>query len=245
VASVSTGDVQGWLDRLKDGETTKALSGTSKRNYERLVSLLFEFCLRRGYVRVNPCERLDAIDAENGEIEIYSPTELASMISAASPEFLPGLVLQAFCGVRSQEVLRLDWHDVDLARKILVVAKDKAKTRSRRIVPIPTSAMEWLAPYAQRKGKIWTGIERDFYEAAAATCETARVPKKQNGLRHSFISYRLSAIQSADAVALEAGNSASVVFKNYRELTTAGQAAAWFAVSPKRPENVEAMGRTA
>jgi hypothetical protein len=34
-------------------------------------------------------------------------------------------------------------------------------------------------------------------------------------------------------VALEAGNSPSIIFKHYRELTTEGQAEKWFSIMPK------------
>jgi hypothetical protein len=64
---------------------------------------------------------------------------------------------------------------------------------------------------------------------------------KDNGLRHSFISYRLADIQNAAQVALEAGNSPNVVFKHYRELVKPSAAKAWFAVSPEQAENVVAM----
>lgn len=52
-------------------------------------------------------------------------------------------------------------------------------------------------------------------------------------LRHSFISYRIAIVQSADQVALEAGNSATVIFKHYRELTTPKVAEKWFGILPK------------
>ncbi len=52
-------------------------------------------------------------------------------------------------------------------------------------------------------------------------------------LRDSFISYRIAIVQSADQVALEAGNSASIIFKHYRELTTPEVAEKWFAILPK------------
>ncbi len=52
-------------------------------------------------------------------------------------------------------------------------------------------------------------------------------------LRDSFISYRIATVKSADQVALEAGNSPSVIFKNYRELATDDEAAAWFNILPK------------
>lgn len=41
---------------------------------------------------------------------------------------------------------------------------------------------------------------------------------KKNALRHSFISYRVAAIQSVAQVALEAGNSPQMIFRHYREL---------------------------
>jgi hypothetical protein len=52
-------------------------------------------------------------------------------------------------------------------------------------------------------------------------------------LRHSFISYRIADVKSADQVALEAGNSPSIIFKHYRELTTEQQADEWFGILPK------------
>jgi len=45
-------------------------------------------------------------------------------------------------------------------------------------------------------------------------------PSTRNVLRHSFISYRIATVKSADQVALEAGNSLSIIFKHCRELTT-------------------------
>ena len=54
-----------------------------------------------------------------------------------------------------------------------------------------------------------------------------------NVLRHSFISYRIAIVQSADKVALEAGNSPSIIFKHYRELTTPEVAEKWFSILPK------------
>jgi hypothetical protein len=52
-------------------------------------------------------------------------------------------------------------------------------------------------------------------------------------MRHSFITYRLAAVKSADHVALEAGNSPSIIFKHYRELATEEQAAEWLGLLPK------------
>ena len=44
---------------------------------------------------------------------------------------------------------------------------------------------------------------------------------------------KIAIVQSADQVALEAGNSPSIIFKHYRELTTEEQAVKWFGIMPK------------
>ena len=51
-----------------------------------------------------------------------------------------------------------------------------------------------------------------------------------NGLRHSFISYRLANIKNMGQVALEAGNPAGMIFKHYRQVVTEAQAREWFAI---------------
>ncbi len=56
---------------------------------------------------------------------------------------------------------------------------------------------------------------------------------KPNALRHSYASYRLADIKDAARVALEMGNSPAMFFRNYRELVTEQQAAAWFGVLPE------------
>ena len=55
---------------------------------------------------------------------------------------------------------------------------------------------------------------------------------QENGLRHSFISYRLAVLHGTARVAVEAGNSPEVIFAHYRELVTPETAEEWFKVKP-------------
>lgn len=55
----------------------------------------------------------------------------------------------------------------------------------------------------------------------------------RNVLINSFISYRIAVVKVPTRVALEAGNSPCIIFKNYRELATDDEAAAWFNILPK------------
>jgi hypothetical protein len=66
--------------------------------------------------------------------------------------------------------------------------------------------------------------------AVARLCEGFKW--EANGLRHSYISYRLAILHDTARVALEAGNSPEVIFAHYRELVTPEEAEAWFNVRP-------------
>jgi integrase len=233
VSTVTTADVQRWLDGLKVAPQTA-------KNFRTVLYTLFQFAEARGYVfkGMNPTAGVERISVEGGRIEIYTPKEMAALLCSASKEFLPVLVLGAFAGLRAAETERLEWSDLDLAGGFIHVAGEKAKTRSRRLVPALPNLAAWLAPYARKSGPVWQGSQMDMREARAGAVDKAEVSWKNNGLRHSFISYRLAETQNAAQVALEAGNSPAVVFRHYRELVKPTAAKAWFAIAPERPANV-------
>ena len=236
ISSITTADAQRWLDGLKVAPQTA-------KNFRTVLYTLFAFAESRGYVFKggNPIEDTESISANGGTIQIFTPDEIAALLKAATPAFVPILALGAFAGLRAAETERIEWRDVDLTGSFIHVAADKAKTKSRRLVPILPNLAAWLAPYATRNGRVWKATTNDLQDARAATVQASGVPWKSNGLRHSFISYRLADIQNAAQVALEAGNSPAMVFKHYRELVKPSEAKAWFAIGPDVPTNVVAV----
>ncbi len=240
--NVTTAEVQAWLDSQK-------FASQSYANYRRVAHLLFEFALARGYASDNPVVGVERVKIRNGEIEIFTPTEIARLLAVATPEFLPCLALGAFAGLRSAEIERLAWSDLHLAERFIVVGASKAKTAGRRIVPITDNLAAWLAPYALRQGDVWTGGHDQFYEAqqeTAAATKTDDKPAlkwKANALRHSYASYRFSLTNDAGRVAGECGNSAAVIHRHYRELVKLADAERWFAVKPDAETNVVTFAR--
>ena len=230
---VTTADVQRFLDGL-------GLGTQSVKNFRTVIGTLFEFAEARGYIAkgCNPVTSTETVKVKSGDIEIFTLDEITKLLKAASEDFLPLVAIGAFAGLRSAEAERIEWNDIDLAGGFIHVAKSKAKTKARRLVPILPNLAQWLAPYSQRTGKIWKTTDNDLQDARATCIQTSGVAWKNNALRHSFASYRLAATQNAAQVALEMGNSADVVFKHYRELVKPETAKAWFAVSPEQPANV-------
>jgi len=229
--NVTTAEVQTWFDSLRVEPQTLA-------NFRRVVHLLFEFAVARGYAADNPVAGTERVEVRGGEVAIYKPAELVALLQAASVDFLPCLAIGAFAGLRSAEIERLDWAAVDLAGRCIVVGASRSKTASRRVVPICDALAAWLAPYAGWTGPIWKGTHDGFYEAQQATAMAADLKWKANALRHSYASYRFAEIGDAGRVAGELGSGATVVHKHYRELVKPSDATNWFSIRPTTPCNV-------
>ena len=244
VDSITGPDLQGYLDKLDAAPRTV-------KNVRNNVNALFKFAESKGYIGrgENPVAETLTIKAGNDgeQITIYSPEEITRLLNAAPDWFKPILAIQAFAGVRSAEVRRLDWQDVKLDRGHIELEAKKTKTKARRLVPITPNLAKWLEPHAKSKGKIFAQTSRAYFhevqaDVAAKTAVEADKGKgtaaqnpvawKKNALRHSFISYRVADIQDVPKVALEAGNSPAMIFANYRELVTPQDAKAWFAIVP-------------
>ncbi len=231
-------------------------AGRSQNNQRRLIAGLFRFAIRRGYLPKDHSE-MDAVGKAAdgaGEIEIFTPIELRQLFAACAAtviergkertrtELIPALAIAAFAGVRSAEIKRLDWSEVHLfgPEKFIELKASKAKTASRRIVPIVDNLATWLLPYAQQSGAVvpCERLDKQLFERIGPQ---AGVEWKRNALRHSFISYRLAVVKDVGQVALEAGNSASMIFKHYRQLVTETAAREWFAIIPAQKPGLVPM----
>jgi integrase len=230
VDMVTTRDLQTWFDGMDAAPRTI-------RNFRNTASTLFKFAEARGYIAKgeNPVTGTEKIKSKNGSpIEIYSPKEIRKLLDAAPDSFKPIIAIQAFAGLRSAEVMRLEWQAVKHDRQHIEITADNAKTASRRIVPILPNLAEWLRPHANKTGLLFQPSNLTaFNKKQNETSVAAKVKWKANALRHSFISYRCADIQNVAQVALEAGNSPAMIFSHYRELVTADDAKKWFLIQPK------------
>jgi integrase len=128
------------------------------------------------------------------------------------------------------ELNRLDWSAVDLERGHIELRASQAKTASRRIIPITANLRAWIEPLPRTGKVVRTAL---LHREVTALARALKLEWPRNVLRHSFISYRIAKVKSADQVALEAGNSAAIIFKHYRELATEADADEWFGILPK------------
>jgi integrase len=237
ISALVPDDLARFFDRL-------SLSPRSYNNFLRTLRTFFGFAQRHGWLskEADLLARVEKRGEKPAPVEIFTPAELTALLGSASAEVAPCLALAAFGGLRSAEILRLDWSDIERHAGFIEVAAHKAKTATRRIVPISGNLARWLAIAPRNGACVWPHSKDRFFKAMVRAANSAKIKWKQNALRHSFISYRLAEIQDVNRLALEAGNSPQMIFRHYRELATPEQAATWFAIVPQAASNVVPIG---
>jgi integrase len=235
IGQVDADEIRMFLDGLTKANGEK-VSARSYNNFRFALVTLFEFAKKRKYLPAdwNEFGSVDVMKDNGGAIEIFMPEELTQLLNHAPAELVPFLTLGGFAGLRSAEIERLDWKDIRFETGFVVVEAGKAKTASRRQIEMSANLRAWLKPYTKKTGKVLLHNDDQLYKALRELSVTAKVPWKNNALRHSYISYRVAESGDANRTALEAGNSPAMIFSNYRELVTPQEAKKWFSILPSK-----------
>ena len=149
IADVTGPDVDDWLRQ-------SGLSPRTRNNLRSTVQTLFSFAKARRYLPKDHDELADVPVAKNrgGEIEVFAPSELQEILAFAGEQLVSFLVLGAFAGIRHAEIQRLEWRDIRFDDGIVEIHAAKAKTASRRTVPILDNLRQWLLPAKRESGLV-------------------------------------------------------------------------------------------
>ena len=239
VRDIRADDIDQWLLGMNKAK------GRTRNNYRMALLTVFSYARDKKHLprgEKTEAEFATRFQDKGGEIGIYTPEQLMILLSNIESRFVPFVALGAFAGLRTIEILRLNWENIWFDKGVIEVGKDKAKTATRRLAPIVPALEAWLKPRIQKNGPILPGIPNEFrfqrlFKAASEKVFDSEgnrlVHLVHNGLRHSFCSYRLAITKSAAQVSLEAGNSPKMLFQNYRELVTEEAAKEYFGILPE------------
>lgn len=217
LSSVTQQQVEQWLDAI-------GAKGRHRRNHVVSIVSLIRWAERRGHLAPGQVS-LAGVERESSDVDVqtFTPEDLRKLLDHCPPELIPFVALGAFAGLRHAEIARLTWEDIR-ADHIDIRARN-AKTRQRRLVPILPALSSWIDPLRDT-GNVCQ--YRDMHRTTRKAAAAAGVAWVHNGLRHSFGTYRMAIVQSEQQVALEMGNSPSMIFRHYRANATREQAEAWF-----------------
>jgi integrase len=223
-------DIDGWFVERKEPPSSRA------SNFFR-ISGLFAFAKRRGYIRDNPCDSVERVTVEAKPPAILTIRQVMKSLVWAkrnAPRFLPYLVLALFAGIRPEEIDRLTWKSVNLKRGLVTIEAEGSKIRRRRIVHLEPCAVAWLE------------LGGDLPLPKMSRRRSVRRLRNKLGfkqwpsdvLRHTAASMALAIKKDAAAVALELGNSPSILLKHYREIVDIETAKKFFNIYPKRKAKI-------
>jgi len=236
IGSVQAEEVRAWITAQKVGQRTR-------NNLRNSLATLFSFARDEGYLpeeQRTAVERVKAEKIKHKSIEVYSPADLVKIMTAAPEKLVPVIAIAAFAGIRSAELLRLDWKEVQLANRTIILRPEVTKTSTRRVIPIVPALVDWLRPHVKNQGNVappyqnLDNLTRGMVEVVVA----AGLKPLRNGFRHSFGTYMLAATQSAAQTSLEMGNSARKLMEHYNAGATTAEGRRWFNVKPAKSEKV-------
>lgn len=234
-------------EAIEEVANRKKWKPLNKRNYFRDWSMLFNFALRREYIAKNPLSKVDRPRVKTEIPEIYTVAESRSLLVSARdhyPELLGFIAIGLFAGVRVEELKRMTWEMVHLEEEIISlpgwVAKGGAKGGMPRDIEVSANLTEWLMLCKPRTGPLSpTSALRSKLDGLYEKADS----RKRNALRHSFASYFLVKTKSPERTQLNLGQQTpSVLFKHYRQVVKAADAAAYWDIRPGNVEGVAGIG---
>jgi integrase len=149
IGTVMGPEIDKWLRGL-------GVSPRTRNNLRNSVQTLFAFAKSQKYLPKDHDEIDGVTRAKDGagEIEIFTPKEMAEILAHADERVVPFLTLGAFAGIRHAEIQRLDWNDIHFDASIIEIRAAKAKTASRRTLPILDNLRAWLLRHHQESGPV-------------------------------------------------------------------------------------------
>lgn len=148
--AIAERDITGWLD--KHGGAAQ-----NRNNHRAVIRALFNFGIKRGAIASNPADKIETVKRDEVIPGIWPVEKVESLLRAAErmrPDTTPALAILAFCGMRPDEVARLDWSSVNLSERFVRVMPHTSKLRKARLVDLPANAVKWLAPHHRTKGPV-------------------------------------------------------------------------------------------
>mgnify|MGYP006079212745 CR=1 FL=1 len=250
------------LDAITKWTKTLKKAPRTIKNYLNIFSEILNEAKARSYVLENVLDRLTKTDRkelygiDNAKApEILSVNEAQRLLLTAHkhPEhdLLGAVTLALYCGIRTEELKRLQWKDVRLDEGFVTIGADIAKKRRIRNVTIPENALAWLTCCPERTGAVTRSAHYNDYQkrfqkllkAAGFTEkyidegeEKERIAWKNNAMRHSFGSYHFAlhgdSIKTSNELGHKQGD--NVLFEHYRALTTKKSGEKYFEIqAPK------------
>ncbi len=166
----------------------------------------------------------------------------------ALPSYLrPLIVFLYYCGARLGESLQIEWSQVDLDRRLIVLHEEQTKSSEPRVIPLPSALVGMLLDVSPKVGPVFDGTNlRTEWARACSAVGLGKIEEKTSEAGWKWQKYdglivhdlRRSAIRNLrvdggvpENVAMKiSGHKTRDVFDRYNIVTTEDVSAAMRAV---------------
>lgn len=170
---INTRQVQCFINQLgQDGinqRTGGRLSPKTIKHYLSFVSTIFDYAIRMGIVKENPCKHVILPEQAKTEKQCYTIEETQTFLQLLEYEPLKYqvfFILAIYGGFRRAELLGLEWSDIDFQNNTIEICRsslytkekgvytDTPKTaKSSRILKVPQQVILLLKQYKKQQNQ--------------------------------------------------------------------------------------------
>jgi integrase len=137
------------------------LSPTTISKMHKLISSIFNYAVRHGYISKNPCHLVDAPKKGASKIRTWNEEQVQKFLECAKKSrYYIAFLLAITTGMRRGEILGLRWSDIDFEKKTIsinqVLSNDgkmfqEPKTEySKRLIALPDITVRELKRHRKR-----------------------------------------------------------------------------------------------
>lgn len=212
---------------------TKRIRETSvyaaRKDYINL-SACFNWAVRNGYLLANPCTGIAKPRVPEKLPTFFSEAEFHTLLTAIDSEDMTDLALFAVnTGLRQMELLTLEWNQVSLEKKAVILDNQGHLTKNRKIRSLPLNDKA-LAVLQRRRDKttgnlVFTfddepGKQHKVSQGFKRCVKRAQLNNKLNfhSLRHTFASWLVQRGVSIYVVSKAMGHSNIAMTARYSHL---------------------------
>jgi integrase len=182
------------VEKYKDERLQAVKPATINRELS-CMKHMYTKALHWGYLKCNPLIYVKKFKEPPGRVCYLKPNELNALLAKCSEHLKPIVVTALNTGMRKSEILNLQWHDVDLDNRTIILRQ--TKNNQVRVIPINVTLHKQLVRlrsqrngspfvFTTTKGTPYTTITKIFKRAIH---RAGIYDFRFHDLRHTFASY--------------------------------------------------------
>ena len=159
----------------------KHISNKTFNNERTFLSAFFGWCVRRFYLKDNPCKDIQTKKEEERQLQILTDGEMKRIVEYLDKKdrwFLLAVMMQYYTLIRPNELLNLRLRDIHLAEQYILVPAEISKNHRSQRVALPTRLVRFMIE-----------LHLEVYSAEKYLFGYGCVPNEVQG-NHALLRYR-------------------------------------------------------